>query len=203
MSAYFYKANKHTAVINGISIEFDSNLEERVARWFEANGYQGRWRRLPTGVAVGEARYTPDFELSVEENGKSHRALVEVKPSRMELTPYIIRRMIAVSAHYFTDILLVYIDKEYSWLRIDKATAAVQAVSLPLPGRIPITELYSPWQRFASSMGSHRYVKRVHWEQWPLLLLAGFLEIIVLLIRPSSVKRRYGYGKKNNRQFKR
>ena len=148
-------------MIGGKVVRVDSLLEERVIRAFEENGYAGRWFKPIVGINVGLKRYTPDLELSVQENGQTHRALVEIKPAVSFFTPDISKRMRGVAKYYHSKILLLYADTEKAWFRIDIKTGRLDPCHVPPPGEIPISKLWRPAYAKAPRAYSHLYKRRL------------------------------------------
>lgn len=183
-----------TVVIGGISATVDSLLEERVIRHLDSNGFHGLWDKPLVGLNVGDSNYTPDIELSVQMDGMTHRAIVEIKPAKRFLTSNILRRMIAIAGYYHSHMLLLYADKEKSWYRIDVKTSAVLPCAPPTPGSIPIAKLYKPASLPSRSVYNHAYTKAA----LPTMGNA-FIEFLIALIaapfgsssQPRRRKRRY------------
>jgi hypothetical protein len=177
---YRGSSNHHWTTIGGQRIFVDSNLEERVLQELEATGFTQRWSKPEVGLSVRGYNYTPDIELSVQFEGMTHRALVEIKPNRQLFTNYISRRMRHVARYYFSDLLLLYVDTEKQWYRVDQKTGALSDFGQPVPGTIPLKKLYKPIGIPARQIYNHRYKKRLT----PMLSTVSFLlESIVLLLQ--------------------
>lgn len=155
-----YRGNQHEITINGNTFTVDSNLEERVIRWLESNGYSGRWERPAHGASVGSSNYTPDLLLSVDIGYMTHTAIVEIKPDIARFTDYVSRRMRAVASHYHSDLLLLYCGNDKSWHRIDRKTGALSPYGQPTPGTIPIDKLYRARTKRSRSVFNHTYETR-------------------------------------------
>lgn len=185
---YRGRSHHHWAEVGGQRVFFDSDLEERVLRDLEANGFSGRWHKPDFGLNVRRYNYTPDIELSVQFEGMTHRALVEIKPYRQAFSNYISRRMRHVAGYYFSDLLLLYADKEKRWYRIDRKTGALSDFGRPVPGALPLKKLYKPIGIPAPRVYNHHYKKRLT----PVLSTVGFLleSIVVVLQGPSMPPRR-------------
>lgn len=180
MSKYRIHSIPQELTIGGQRIRVDSKLEATVIQWLEANGYSGCWRRSDKGLHAGGANYTPDLELGVELDGKTYLALIEIKPALHFMTPYIKRRMIATSKHYFAELLFVYADKEKQWYRLDKTSHELFLCELPPPSRISENKLYRPLSLAAPSVGNHTYKRRWEVEKIPLKLFATCLETLIM-----------------------
>lgn len=157
---YYKSSGTRQVEIGGRTVVVDSFLEERVIRALDARGYSGRWFKPFVGVNVGAKRYTPDLELSVQEDGMTHRAIVEIKPALSFFTPDISRRMRGIAKHYYSKILLLYADAEKSWYRIDIKTGRLDPCHLPPPGEIPISKLWRPVTMRAPRAKSHFYRRK-------------------------------------------
>lgn len=152
-----YRGNQHDITINGNTFTVDSNLEERVIRWLENNGYSDLWERPTHGANVGSSNYTPDLLLSVQIGTMTHTAIVEVKPDLDRFTDYVSRRMRAVARHYYSDLLLLYTSNDNAWRRVDTKTGALVLFGPPIPGKIPISKLHRARTKRARSVFNHSY----------------------------------------------
>ncbi len=152
---------KHSDYVGGQNVSFDSKLEKRVLEWLDNSGFAGRWHKPTLGINVGDSNYTPDIELSVQYQGMTHRAIVEIKPTLAHFNDYISRRMRGVAPHYYTEMLLLYSEKENTWYRIDMITGTLSVFGIPIPGETPIHKLYKPLTLPAQPIYSHRYNKRL------------------------------------------
>lgn len=111
-------------------------------------------------MSVGTNNYTPDLELSIQLDGRTHRAIVESKPDLASFTPYVSRRMRGIAKHYYSDVLLLYAHDKDIWYRIDIKTGTLQEFGTPAPGKKPIHALYAPLTVRARSVYAHTYRKR-------------------------------------------
>jgi hypothetical protein len=159
---YNMRGNKHLATIGGKQIMVDSNLEETVLTWLEENGFRGKWRRLEKGFSVGKNNYTPDLELSVELEGKLHRALVEIKPNVEAFTDYVSRRMRGIAPHYHTQLMLLYADKEKSWYKIDIKSGDLTLIEAPSPGKRAINTIPGHITVPTRRIYNHKYVGKLN-----------------------------------------
>lgn len=106
---YTAKANRHQVTIDGHTFWVDSNQEEVLIRWLEANGFHDKWRRTDYGLKSSAARYAPDLEVSVLlPNGKTDRAIVESKPTLAHFDTNAKERMRKVAKFYGSSTLLLY-----------------------------------------------------------------------------------------------
>lgn len=179
-------------------VTVDSHLEERVLRKLDENGFRGLWAKPSIGINVNRSNYTPDIELSVQLDGMTHRAVVEIKPAANFFTPYICRRMIGIARHYHTKLLLLYAEKEDSWYRIDCKTGVLSQCGAPVPGNIPIKKLYKPLSIPAAKVYSHYYDKAA----LPALGKALMSFIIEALLAPfiTPKRRRRGHNYRRRRR---
>jgi len=185
---YHSRGNKHTAVIGGKSVAVDSNLEERVLRWLEDNGFANRWEKPAIGLNEGVSNYTHDVDLSIQLDGLTHRALVEIKPSKKYFTAYISRRMRGVAKFYNAAILLLYCEKENIWYRVDVKTGALSEFGVPVPGKLTINILHRPLAWDACSIYAHRYKKRI---RPGIIFIRGLADTMeTLIVGPKTRKRR-------------
>lgn len=189
---YRIPSNRHWANIGGEHIFVDSNLEEKILSNLEATGFAERWRRLEHGLNVGANNYTPDLELSVQHDGLTHRALVEIKPYKQAFTPYISERMRGVAKHYATNLLLLYADKENTWYRVDIKTGELENFGVPIPGMLPISKLYKPITLPAKRVYNHTYVKKFRPVMGALNLTAKLVadSAEAIVVGPKKLKHR-------------
>jgi hypothetical protein len=190
VARYQNSAKPRKVSIGDNEVIVDSALEEYVLRQLEEHGFHGLWIKPLVGLNIGSSNYTPDIELSVQIDGKSQRALVEIKPARDYFTKYIFRRMKGVANYYQTKILLLYADKQKSWYRIDYGTGKLTRCELPEAGLIPIEKLYKPLAMPARRIYSHHYKRPF------FLTIAGMsLDFVAEIIRlvfagPKRAKRK-------------
>lgn len=189
-------ANRHEATVGGKTFWVDSNLEERVLRELEANGFSGRWERPSKGTHAGGKNYTPDVYLMIEYGGMSHRAILEIKPvldGPRGFSDYISQRMRKAARVYYVDILLLYVDATRTYYQIDFKTGALTDFGFPVPAKIPIDKAYKPLTVPAKSVWSHRYEQRLDSFAAKAILnvIADILEGTVnVLFGPAKPKRR-------------
>lgn len=162
--------------ISGKRLWVDSQLEAKVLRWLEANGFADRWDKTNMGAVIGKSRYTPDIELAVELDGTTHRAIVEIKPYITAFRAKDIRRMQGIAGYYKTKLLLLYADREKSWYRIDTKTGEQSSFDTPIPGHLPIKSLPKSFSLTSQISGKHAY----HRPFSPLRWFAELLEFIIL-----------------------
>ena len=193
-------ATRRQAFIGNEMVWIDSLLEERMLNWLEANGYSGRWRRPDVGLNAGIRNYTPDVELLIQFEGKTHLAIVEIKPvlrGKFGFSKYIFERMRIAASVYFSKILLLYVDETQTWYRIDNKTGELIVFGPPVPARKTIDEAYKPRTLKARSVGSHRYKKRL--DQHIMNKLADALQASVQALfgpkKPTRRKRNYKHRK--------
>lgn len=142
---YRSPSNQHWATIGSQSVFLDSDLEERVIRRLDKNGFAEKWRRPKHGVKVGNSRYTPDIELLVSYDDEDRLALVEIKPTRRDFTVVVARRFCAIAEHYGSPVLLLYADKNKEWYEIDYETASLTVCEAPTPGEGNMSDLRGPF----------------------------------------------------------
>jgi len=152
-------------VINDTVYWVDSKLEARMLLWLENNGFSGRWRRPEKGLNVGKWNYTPDVELFIQHDGKMLLALVEIKQvlhdNRYGFSKYIFERMRRAARVYFATMLLLYVDDEKAWYRIDYKTGKLTVFGRPVPAEKTIDQAYRPLTVGARKIYYHEYIKRV------------------------------------------
>jgi hypothetical protein len=187
---YKIRGNKHIARIGDKDILVDSDLEERVLRWLEINNYS--YSRSDVGVSYWGSNYTPDVLLSVLYKNETYGAIVEIKPAKSFMTPYILRRMCKAGSKY-SNLLLLYAEKENMWYRINPKTYEFTEFGVPVHGRIPIEGIYSPWSTAAKSVYYHKYKKPVE----PVKRVIEFsldvaTDIAKALFAPPKSTTRYG-----------
>lgn len=187
---YYARSKTRLVNIDGTNVQVDSNLEEKIIRQLEASGFKDRWVKPTIGLNVGKNNYTHDLELSVQFAGKTHRAIVEIKPAKSYFTNYISRRMRGVASHYYSDLLLLYTDDDKTWYRVDIKTGALSIFGIPEPGKILIRKLYKPVAIRAKGVYSHRYKRKPRIFANLLLLLANLLEALVTKPLGNPRKRR-------------
>lgn len=129
---YPYKSQAGWHEIDGQRVYLDSKSEAIFLRRLVKNGFSGKWRR-PRGVAYGNNRYTPDFELSANWKGREARVHVEYKPTSATQFTMRDRQRALAALHYYgsNPILLLYIGKTKRWYHINSSTQ--RAVSCPAP----------------------------------------------------------------------
>lgn len=173
---YHTKAKPSVIIFDGKPVSFDSQTEARMAMWLEQHGFQNRWRRIATGAANGGSHYTGDFELAVQHNGKTKRAILEVKPHKEALTPNIIQRMHGVASYYNTDLLLLYADSTNSWHYIDRHSARLIDCIAPLPGTKPLNKLSKPISLTAEKHAGRYYNRKLNPLGWLADLVIGIIQ---------------------------
>lgn len=198
---YKARGNRHQVTISGKTFWVDSNQEEALIRWLEANGFHDRWRRSSIGIQVGSYRYTPDIEVSVlTENGMTTRAIVESKPTQGHLSENQLLRMRKTTKFYATDMLLLYTHDFKKWQRINVKTGEILSEQTPTPGIKRIDELYKPWTRKGSKVWGHEYRQRLELGKRSALLFAAFLEksmqALVGTLFPTKRNRKRAYKKR-------
>lgn len=147
--------------IGGKTFGVDSNQEEVLIRWLEANGFHDKWRRPELGIQSGVFRYTPDIEMSVAvENGMTTRAIVESKPTLEHLSPDAKSRIRKTAKFYSTNLVLLYVHDSRMWYRVDIKTGALLHYGVPKPGDILIDDLFIPKTRYGSKAFDHEYRQR-------------------------------------------
>ena len=186
---YSGKSYSRKVVVGNQTVIVDSYLEEKVLRRLENSSFHNLWIKPTVGLNVGKNNYTPDIELSVQLDGMTHRALVEIKPAVRYFTTYIQKRMVGVAAHYHTQLLLLYAEEEDQWYRIDHKTGMLREFGMPIPGKIPIAKLYKPLALPASSVYNHSYKKAA----MPAIAkgLANFMLEIIAAFFVTPKKRKY------------
>lgn len=131
--------------IDGVKVHTDSRMEADFIKHLVKQGFSKKWRRRRWGIVQGVARYTPDVEISIDDNGVSKRALVEFKPSNTrEFSMQDKKRMIISSKYYKTIILLLYINKTNQWFEINQ-DSSLRKCTPPKPGTKTITQLPEYW----------------------------------------------------------
>lgn len=190
-----YYGNRHQITIDGQTFMVDSNQEEKLIRWVEANGFHDKWIHRDYGVNVGQNNYTPDLELSVLlPDGMTHRALVESKPSLNRFNDYISRRMRGVAKHYYSEVLLLYTHDTDTWYRIDIKTGQLSRFGVPVPGDYPINKLYKPFTKKAPRIRSHTYRQR--------LALGKMATLAILDMIEGSIQSLFGVKKTKRRRYR-
>lgn len=185
------RGNRHQITVDNKTFWVDSNQEEALIRWAEANGFHDRWMRRYHGVSYGGNNYTPDLELSVQHEEMTHRALVESKPYLKKFTPYVSRRMRGIAKHYFTDLLLLYVHDTNSWYRVDVKTGRLSDFGVPIPGKNPISTIYSPWTKKAPKIYAHTYRQRMQPMKIALKITVNVLEdVMYAIVAPKKKSRR-------------
>lgn len=176
------RGNQHYITVDGKTFQVDSNQEEVLIRWAEANGFHDRWMRRDYGVSRNGNNYTPDLELAVQLDGMTHRAIVESKPELAAFNSYISRRMRGIARHYYTELLLLYVHDTKTWYRIDIKTGALSNFGVPTPGINPISASYKPWTKKAPRVYAHTYRQRIEFGKIVLNITADVLEGFVKLV---------------------
>jgi hypothetical protein len=198
---YRSKGNGHQITVSGKTFWVDSNQEEVLIRWLENNGFHDRWRRTDYGIQVGNYRYTPDIEVSIQVNEKmTTRAIVDSKPTLGHLSADTIKRMRKTAKFYATDKLLIYTHDFKSWQRINIKTGEILSEAVPTPGKIPIDKLYEPWTRRGSKIWSHEYRQRLELAKrillFSLVLIEKGLRVFVKSLIPTPRRKRRSYRRK-------
>lgn len=201
---YKSRGNRHQVTIDGKTFWVDSNQEEALIRWLEANGFHDHWRRSEDGIQVGRYRYTPDIEVSVlTEDGMTTRAIVESKPTLGHLGEKQLIAMRKTAKFYGTDVLLLYTHDFKEWQRINIKTGEILSELTPVPGKIPINKLYKPLTRKGSKVWNHQYRQRLELGTRTILLAANLLEksmrSLVNTLFPTKRLRRRTYRKRRRR----
>ncbi|HCH33927.1 MAG: hypothetical protein UY35_C0014G0015 [Candidatus Saccharibacteria bacterium GW2011_GWC2_48_9] len=174
---YNSRGNQHQVNIGDSIFWVDSNQEEKLIRWLEANGFHGKWRRPEEGIQVGLYRYTPDVEISIQTpDGMTIRAIVESKPTMAHLGEKQKLAMRKTAKFYHTNVLLLYTHDFKSWQSIDIKTGEVLSDSVPNPGKIPIDKLYRPLTRKGAGAWNHTYRQRLELGRRSLLFTLDMVE---------------------------
>jgi hypothetical protein len=185
VAQYYNKRSPPRRVVIGHRTIFvDSKLEERVIRYLDTHGYDNHWERNEHGISVWRYNYTPDLTLSVQFEGMSVRALIEIKPSVAHFTPEISTRMRKVAKFYYSQLCLLYSDREKCWYRVNIKTGKLEHMQLPPAGHIPIDKLYSPKKLEGRRIYNHRYIKRFNPFLLASILVENILEILLVGIKP-------------------
>ena len=192
---YANKGIKHTAVIGGVKMHFDSKLEARVALWLHEHGHT--FIKPQKGISYWWWRYTPDFWLSVQYGGLTHNAIVEVKPTLEHFTGYVSLRM-RRAGKKFSKLLLLYTDKEKTWYRIDIKSGELEEFGAPVPGEIPMEKLAKTRVVKANSIYAHQYEKP---KEPGKRAIEKTLDALIYIIRapfgvPGKSKRRRTYRRR-------
>lgn len=195
-------AQRRRITVGGKTIWVDSKVEERFLQWIEANGFSHRWERPDIGLHAHGKNYTPDIYLMVEHEGRSHRAVVEVKSVlddwKYGFTDYVSRRMRRASRVYLADMLLLFVDDTETWYRVDRKTGMLTEFGVPTPARLTIDKAYKPFTVRARSVRSHRYKQRLDGfiAKSALSATADMLEgSIKILFGPTKRKSHRSYRK--------
>jgi hypothetical protein len=184
---YLAKGKRHTIQLGNMTIKVDSLLEGRVLTWLHEHGFT--FERGKTGVSRGDKRYTQDIWLSVEHGGLTHKAMIEIKPKKSFFTKYIYRRMIAAGKRY-TDLFLLYADKEKQWYIINPKKYELTKLDKLVPGKIPINKLYKPLTIRSKTIGSHKYRQAIEPIRWGATLLINLTaDLISATFNPPKRKR--------------
>ena len=124
--------------------------------------WQGR--RPEKGLNSGKWNYTPDIELYIEHEGQTHIALVEIKSvlhhPRYGFSKYIFDRMRQAARIYFATMLLLYVDENKTWYRIDYKTGQLTVFGTPTPASKSIDQAYRPLTVNAKKIYQHAYKQR-------------------------------------------
>jgi len=131
--------------IDGQTVWLDS-LNEGVAlqRFVEQYGFSEQWERSAYGIKHAGKYYSPDFELAVDDNGNTARALVEVKEYHRNFTKDIAERMRIIANHYHTDYLFLYAVKKDEWYRLIRQSGIVEPCDPPQRGTLALAKLTKP-----------------------------------------------------------
>jgi hypothetical protein len=137
---------KHWANVEDQNVHLDSENEEvALNRFVERYGFHGQWIRPNFGLKHAGVRYRHDFELAIDDFGKTGRAIVEVKQTREDFKLETARRMRTVARHYNSDFIYLYATTPDKWYQISThGELAVKACAPPMPGAMPIRDLYKP-----------------------------------------------------------
>lgn len=172
-------------VINGKVYWVDSHLEARMLTWLENNGFSGRWRRPEKGLNSGRWNYTPDIELFIQHEHQMHLALVEIKPvlhhHRYGFSKHIFERMRKVARVYFATMLLLYVEEDKTWYRINHKTGELTVFGVPIPAEETIDRAYKPLTVGARKIFHHEYKQRFDWYMFKAfaIVVADGLEGVV------------------------
>jgi len=188
---------RRQVTIGGKTVRVDSYPEERFLHRLEANGFSERWEKPDVGLHQGGKNYTPDVYLMIEYEGLSHRAIVEVKSvlhhEKYGFNDYIFRRMRKAARVFYADILLLYVEENNTWYRIDSKTGELSDFGVPVPAKITIDRAYKPFTVRAKSVYAHRYNQRLDRAAARSVLSssASVLETIIqTLFGPAKPKRK-------------
>lgn len=157
-NAQVRRGRRHEVMIEGKTIWLDS-LNEYVAlqRIIGEYNFVNRWHRPDVGIKQAGLYYTPDFELAIDDNGNTARALVEVKQYRKELSIRTSYRMRVAAWHYRSDFIYLYAVKSDKWYKVGRRDGAVRQCSAPLPGKNEISRLWKPKRIIVRNSHGRRY----------------------------------------------
>ncbi len=156
----FRRGNRHEFTIDGQTVWLDSlNEEIALRRFVDQYGFAGKWIRPRHGIRHAGKLYSPDFELAVDENGNTSRALVEVKQYRRDFTKDIARRMSAVAGHYNTNRLYLYTVIKDEWFMLDVRTSLLNPCGPPSAGSLDISRLMVPGRYVSYNWYGRKYYR--------------------------------------------
>jgi hypothetical protein len=163
MTTRFRIGRKHWADVEGQHIQLDSQNEDiALNRFIEQYGFHGQWIRPNYGLRHARVWYRHDFELAVDDFGKTARAIIEVKQTRKDFKIETARRMRTVARHYNSDFIYLYATISDKWYRISTHNKlTVSACQPPVPGTMPIRNLYKPWRYPVWDIHGNRYYQSV------------------------------------------
>lgn len=152
------RGRRHQVTLDGQTVWLDSMNEEiALRRLIENHGFSGKWERPIYGIKQAGKYYSPDFEIAVDDYGRTSLALVEVKQYKKDFTTGMLKRFRVAARHYRTDYLFLYVVSSDSWHRIPQRGGSPQRCNPPLPGRLPISTLFRPKSLVVRNWYGRRY----------------------------------------------
>ncbi len=140
----YRRGHRHQVTIDGQTVWLDSKTEFKALEQFITKyNFSGQWLRPQLGIKHVGKTYTPDFELAVDDFGRTARAIIEVKQYRKDLTKGIAKRMCITARHYHTKYIYLFTTEGKNWYKIISPNV-IRKCSAPLPGKIPIAQLSKP-----------------------------------------------------------
>ena len=180
------RGNRHELAIDGQFIWLDSlNEEIALRRFIDQYGFNGKWERPKHGVKHAGKSYTADFELAVNDYGRTSRAIVEVKQYRKDFTTGMAERMRVLADHYRTDCLFLYVTKSDAWFKLMPRNGMVRPCTPPQPGEQYLTELSLP-RRFLT----RNYFGRKYYQSFGDKFLASLNTFLFSFTATSRRKRK-------------